>query len=110
MHLGHRTRRTLIRLSIVLPAMAIAGLLVMLLWNALLPGLFGSPALNYLQAVGILLLSHLLLSSSPLYSLRILRRARRRRRWKQRLASMSPEEFAAFRSELGLHGSDERQT
>ena len=110
MNLRRRTRRTIVRLSIVLPVIAVAGLLVMLLWNALLPDLFGAPTLTYLQAVGILLLSHLLLSSSPLYSLRVLRRANRRRRWKQRLASMSPEEFAAFRGELGIQGPDERQT
>ena len=110
MNLGRRTGRMLVRLLIVLPVIAIAGLLVMLLWNALLPDLFGTPALTYLQAVGILMLSHLLLRSSPLYSLRVLRRANRRRRWKRRLASMSPEEFAAFRGELGLRGQDERQT
>ena len=33
---------------------------VMLLWNALLPGLFGFSTLNYLQAMGILLLVRIL--------------------------------------------------
>jgi hypothetical protein len=39
---------------------AVFGALVMLLWNALLPGLFGLPVLNYWQAAGILLLVRIL--------------------------------------------------
>jgi len=39
---------------------AVLGLAVMWLWNWLMPGLFGLPHLTYLQAVGLLVLSHLL--------------------------------------------------
>lgn len=109
MKLRRRARRTLIGLSITLPVIAVVGVFVMLLWNVLVPDLFGGPTLSYLQAVGVLLLSHLLFRGSPLHGLRVWRRARRRQRWKQRLASLTPEEFAAFRGELGIQGSDDRQ-
>jgi hypothetical protein len=45
---------------IMLATIAVFGLGVMLLWNALLPGMFGLFALNYWQAVGLLLLSRIL--------------------------------------------------
>jgi len=45
---------------IILVMIAIFGVAVMLLWNALLPGLFELPVLNYWQAVGILLLVRIL--------------------------------------------------
>ena len=45
---------------IMLAMIAVFGVAVMLLWNALLPGLFGLPALNYWQAAGILLLVRIL--------------------------------------------------
>ena len=108
MKLRRRARRTVIGLAIALPVIAVIGVFVMLLWNALIPDLFDGPRLSYLQSVGVLLLSNLLFRGSPLHGLRVWRRAHRRRRWKQRLASMSPEEFAAFRGELGIQGSDDR--
>jgi hypothetical protein len=40
--------------------LAVFGTGVMLLWNALFPGIFGLPALNYRQAAGLLLLSRIL--------------------------------------------------
>ncbi|MBN8217528.1 MAG: hypothetical protein J0L75_12855 [Spirochaetes bacterium] len=39
---------------------AAVGALLMLLWNALVPGLFGWPHLAYWQAVGILILARIL--------------------------------------------------
>jgi hypothetical protein len=45
---------------IMLATLAIFGIGVMLLWNALLPAIFGLPALNYWQAAGLLLLSWIL--------------------------------------------------
>ena len=45
---------------IMLAMIAVFGALVMLLWNALMPSLFGLPALNYWQAAGILLLVRIL--------------------------------------------------
>ena len=45
---------------VVLAVVAI-GSAVMLLWNALLPELFGLPAIGFLQAVGLLVLARILL-------------------------------------------------
>ena len=36
------------------------GVVVMLLWNALMPRIFGLPELDYLQAVGLLILTRIL--------------------------------------------------
>jgi hypothetical protein len=44
----------------MLAMLAVFGLAVMLLWNALFPGIFGLPALHYGQAAGLLLLSWIL--------------------------------------------------
>jgi hypothetical protein len=45
---------------ITLAMLAVFGLGVMLLWNALLPGIFGLSGINYWQAAGLLLLSRIL--------------------------------------------------
>lgn len=39
------------------------GLVVMLLWNWIVPDIFGLPKINYWQAWGLVLLSHILLKS-----------------------------------------------
>jgi len=77
--------------SVVVAAL---GALVMALWNALLPALFGLPVIGFWQALGLLLLSKLLLGG--------LRggpgaRAHWRARMAERWAQMSDEERAAFR-------------
>lgn len=78
-------------------AVAVVGAVVMLLWNALLPGLFGVPAITFLQAIGLLVLSRILIGG--------LRgrwghhghwRARMAQRWEQ----MSDEERAQFRGAM----------
>ena len=45
---------------IMLVMFAVFGVVVMLLWNGILPGLFGFPMLNYWRAIGILLLARIL--------------------------------------------------
>jgi hypothetical protein len=47
-----------------LAAIALFGVAVMFLWNALIPEIFGLPALNYWQAEGILLLARILFGTS----------------------------------------------
>ena len=106
MKLRRRVKRTMMGLCIALAAIAIMSLFVMLLWNALIPDLFDGPTVRYWQAVGGLLLCHLLLRGTPLYGVRAWRRANRRRRWKKRLAAMSAKERAAFCEELGIAPSD----
>lgn len=87
-------------LVLVVLAVALVGSAVMLLWNALLPPLFGWPALTFWQALGLLVLSRILVGG--------LRgrwghgghwRARMAARWEQ----MSEEERAQFRAGM-RHG------
>ncbi len=74
-------------------ALALAALsaIVMLLWNALVPALFGGPALRYLQAAGLLLLCRVLFGG-----LRGFRSHRLwgSRRWREHWESLTPEERA----------------
>ena len=61
--MAHRSRWALKGAGMFLAAMAFValfGLIVMLLWNALVPALFHGPALQYAQAVGLLVLSRIL--------------------------------------------------
>ena len=91
---------------VALAVLALLGLAVMLLWNALVPALFRGPALQYGQAVGLLLLSRLLFGGL---------RGRgwhghwRARMWRESWERMTPEERARMRerflSRCGRGGS-----
>ena len=91
---------------LALAVLAVAGVIVMLLWNALVPTLFRGPALQYGQALGLLILSRLLFGGL---------RGRgawhghwRQRMWRERWEQMTPEERARLRerfmSRCGHHG------
>jgi hypothetical protein len=62
--------KILVAVAAVLGVAALVGLLlggpVWLLWNALLPDLFGWPRLSFFQALGLVVLSHLFFPSSSL--------------------------------------------
>jgi len=82
-------------LALAIAAIALLSLVVMSLWNWLVPSLFRGPALQYWQAVGLLLLSRILFGSL---------RGRsgwhghwRARMWRERWASMTPQERERFR-------------
>ena len=47
-------------IGIVIAMLAVFGLVVMLLWNMLMPQIFGLPELDYLQAAGLLILGRIL--------------------------------------------------
>jgi hypothetical protein len=49
---------------------AIGGVAVLLLWNWLMPSLFGVPQVSFLQALGILALSRIVFGGSGLSSLK----------------------------------------
>lgn len=84
------------------------GLLVMLLWNALVPALFAGPAIGYFQSLGLMLLAHLLTGG--------FRKGRRmrgwgghgsdkmRKHWKRKMREkwneMSEEEKTRFRDQF----------
>jgi len=85
-------------LVIVVAVIAVAGLIVMLLWNRLVPALFHGPELQYWQAVGLLILSRLLFGGL---------RGRggwhghwRQRMWRERWEQMTPEERARLREKF----------
>jgi hypothetical protein len=81
--------------------LVLVGAVVMWLWNALVPALFHGPLLSYWQAVGLLVLTRILVGG-----LRGHRgghghwaRHRLRERWEQ----MTPEERAAMRERMQNH-------
>lgn len=68
-------------------------LVVMLLWNALVPELFGGPVVGFWKAAGLLVLSRILFGGFH-------RRGWHggwRRRWGERWERMTPEERTRFR-------------
>ena len=74
--------------------------IVMLLWNALIPALFNGPVVTYFQALGLLVLSHILLrGGGPWRHRHGWRHDRWRKRWEEKLAAMTPEEREKYRAE-----------
>ncbi len=73
---------------------ALGGELVMLLWNWLLPPLFGWRVITFWQAFGILALCRILFGS---HGWRGPGRSNFRRRMRERCENMSPEERERFR-------------
>ena len=86
-------------IAIAIVAAFAVGCVVMLLWNGLVPELFKGPVITYWQAIGLLVLSHILLRGWGRG-----RHGWRHDRWshkfEQRLAAMTPEEREKFRNEL----------
>ncbi len=86
-------------LGIALAATLVFGLLVMGLWNAILPVVIGVKTITFWQALGILLLSKILFGGFG----RGGGFGRRRREWKERmeqkLGAMTPEEREKFKAE-----------
>jgi len=82
---------------IFVAAVLLFGLLVMSLWNALLPAILGVKAITFIQALGILLLSKILFGGfggrgwrgSPAW----------KQKMKQRFTNMTPEEREKFKAE-----------
>jgi hypothetical protein len=76
------------------------GLVVMMLWNALIPELFKGPELSFWQAIGLLVLSHLLLGAGGRWHhAGGWRHDRWKRKFDEKLAAMTPEEREKFREE-----------
>jgi hypothetical protein len=57
----HRLKFRVAGFGIMLAMCAVFGAAVMLLWNSLMPQIFGLMPLNYLQATGLLVLARILL-------------------------------------------------
>jgi hypothetical protein len=77
----------------------VVGVAVMLLWNWLMPAVFGLPAIGFWQAVGLLVLSKLLFGR---FHARVRDRGGRFGPWRARMAErwahMTEEERAQFRA------------
>ena len=84
--------------AIVVVALAALGAVVMGLWNWLMPGLFGWPAIGFWQALGLLVLSKILLGGLRGGPGRHMHwRARMADRWEH----MTDEEREKFRAGMG---------
>jgi hypothetical protein len=88
--------RAILIIPLLIAVLALVGLAVMLLWNALVPQLLHGPAVGYWQALGLLLLCRLLFGGL---------RGRGwgghwRHRWRERWEQMTPEERAQLRERI----------
>jgi len=74
------------------------GFAVMMLWNALIPDLFHGPVLTFPQAIGLLVLSKILLKGFGWRGNRW-KHNQWRERMQQKMNEMSPEEREKFRAQ-----------
>ena len=74
----------------------LGGEVVKLLWNGLLPPLFGLPHVTFWQALGLLALCRILFGGLGLHG-RSRESGWRRRRWARQWEEMTPEERERFR-------------
>ena len=96
---NYRALKGLKIVVLVMVALFVFGFVTMHLWNWLMPALFGLRVITFAQALGLLVLSKLLLGGFH-------RHAGGRHGWKrhmeERFAQMSPEERERFRA--GMRG------
>jgi hypothetical protein len=79
--------------ALLIVAVGVLGLAVMMLWNWLVPSLFGGPTIGFWQAVGVLVLSRILVGGFRGGGHHEHWRHRMRERWER----MTPEERAQLR-------------
>jgi hypothetical protein len=92
-----RVVRRMVRFVIfVIIFVAVFGTAVLLLWNGLMPGLFGLPHVTFSQAVGLMALSWLLFGGWRGFG-RPAGGSRWRRRMLERWEQMTPDERERFR-------------
>jgi len=75
-------------------AVLVFGYITMLLWNWLVPDLFGGPVINFWQTLGLLVLSKILFSGLGGKS------GRGRGHWKEKLSNLSPEDRELFKQKM----------
>jgi len=89
--------------------LALGGEIVKLLWNALVPSIFGWRTIGFREALGLLVLCRILfggfgLSGSGRSRMRGRFDDRWDDRWRERWERLTPEERERLRHGLGLHG------
>ena len=93
-HRPFRAVRMALFALLALVVLALMGLVVMSLWNWLLPALFGWKLIGYWQALGLIVLCHLLFGG---FGGHRGRRGYFGRRARERWEQMTPEEREKFR-------------
>ena len=81
----------------------ILGYGTMMLWNWLIPDLFGGPVITFWQALGLVLLCKLLLGfphNAPRSRLGPPKKENRREHWEARASRMTPEEKERMKDQL----------
>ena len=108
--------RSIKMVALFIAFIALAGVGVMLLWNALIPEIFGVAQISWVQALGLLILARLLVGSRGYRGWGPYRSDHWRKRWESKMANMSPEQRAKFKEEFsrygcfGSHESDDMHT
>ena len=95
-------------LLIALAFVVVMGLVIMVLWNWLVPALFSGTSITFLQAIGLLILSRILFGNFG--SGRQDGGRRWRKKFAAKMASMSPEEREKFREKWERSGSGGRNS
>jgi Ca2+/H+ antiporter, TMEM165/GDT1 family len=91
-----RIKKVLMVLTMVTVALLVFGLIVMSLWNAILPAVLGVKAISFWQALGILLLSKILFGFG---GGGFRRGGQWRQQMKEKWSTMSEEEREKFKAE-----------
>ncbi len=100
-----RPRRLFFIPLIIVAVVSLISLVVMLLWNGILPVVFGIKAITYWQAMGILVLCKILFGvkgGRPGWG----RHHFWEKRMREKFASMSPEEREKFKDEFKRRASE----
>jgi hypothetical protein len=94
----HKLTRVPLFILSVLAMIALAGVVFMSLWNALLPELFHAPVLTFWQSLGLLLLSKLLFGGMhPMRNFRYANHQRWHRKLDAKLNEIDPNDREAFK-------------
>lgn len=98
-----KTKHYLKHLLLGLVAIAGLSLIVMLLWNWLIPCIFGGTAINYWQTLGLLVLSRILLGGRGWHGRRHWNHGEQRNLIREKWMQMSPEERKEFINQRREH-------
>lgn len=94
-----RSMRLIKILSVFCISLLALSLLIMLLWNSLIPEIFNGPAISYFQSLGLLLLVRIITFSFKPWTYRNYQRGGYwQKKFEEKLASMPPEQREQIRN------------